>query len=148
MHGHGFRWLLRHGIRCYGHLWESVTFSSAAKRSVVELSWPGFTIIMVCGDQDMNTRPSASGPNILNMKYGGGAIGLKYDVFQGIYLNFQIKLQYIGFHLDKTLQNKVKTYIFVNSTLLTIICITDDIYLIEEFGKLYVSVYVNTLINL
>ena len=42
----------------------------------------------------------------------------------------------------------MKTYIFVNSTLLTIICITDDIYLIEEFGKLYVSVYVNTLINL
>ena len=65
-----------------------------------------------------------------------------------MYLNFQIKLQYIGFHLDKTLQNKVKTYIFVHSTLLTIICITDDTHLIEEFGKLYVSVYVNTLINL
>ena len=124
-----------------------MTFTSAAKRSVVELSWTSLTI-MVCGDQDTNTRPSACGPNMLNMKYGGGAIGLKYDVFQGIYLNFQIKLQYIGFHLDKTLQNKVKTYIFVNSTLLTIICITDDTYLIEEFCKLYVSVYVNTLINL
>ena len=91
-----------------------MTFTSAAKRSVVELSWTSLTT-MVCGDQDTNTRPSACGPNMLNMKYGGGAIGLKYDVFQGIYLNFQIKLQYIGFHLDKTLQNKVKTYIFVNS---------------------------------
>ena len=126
-----------------------MTFTSVAKRSVVELSRPGLTT-MVYGDQDTNTRPSASGPSILNMKYGGGAIGLKYNVhvFQAIYLNFQIKLQYIGFHLDITLQNKVKTYIFVNSTLLTIISITDDIYLIEEFGKLYVSVYVNTLINL
>ena len=124
-----------------------MTFTSVAKWSVAELSRPGLKTT-VYGDQDTNTRPSACGPNILNMKYGGGAIGLKSNVFQAIYLNFQIKLQYIGFHLDKTLQNKVKTYIFVKSTLLTIICITDDIYLIEEFGKLYVSVYVNTLINL
>ena len=59
-------------IRSVGHLFRSLTFTSVAKRSAVELSWPGLTT-MVYGDQDTNTRPSACGPNILNMKYGGEA---------------------------------------------------------------------------